>query len=416
MAIYTDGVVPWNSLDDNTRLPLSSELEGGYPCGPADPELFNWTAGWPIGNIWNVILKSGITPDTDKLLDLTRAIRAQKFNFFIGAGTANALSITMEPTPADWADLIGVPLRIVPAVANTGAATLAVSGLAGTKQIVSMFGTSLVGGQLVGPVEMIYDGTKVWAKVIQPALDASRTYYVNASTGNDSNDGRTTGTAFATVQKAVDVVATINRNGFDLNISVADGSYGSIGTKQLSGPGNTKITGNLATPANVRVGSIVVSHDGWVFEGMRPSGSGGQHSLLVSGAATTIGTMSWALNSGGAHMAAGAGGTLFVTGVQRLDNGGATVGHMFAADGGSIRQASPAPSLVISAAAGFGNFVVATAGQVQMVYSSITGAANVTAGSKFAVSANGVINTQGAGVNYFPGPTAGTTGSGGQYV
>lgn len=28
MAFYTDGVVPWNSLDDNTRAPLASEPGG----------------------------------------------------------------------------------------------------------------------------------------------------------------------------------------------------------------------------------------------------------------------------------------------------------------------------------------------------------------------------------------------------
>ena len=40
---------------------------------------------------------------------------------------------------------------------------------------------------------------------------------------------------------------------------------------------------------------------------------------------------------------------------------------------------------------------------------------NVT-GPKYFATLNGVINTQGAGVNYFPGTAAGTTAQGGQYA
>jgi hypothetical protein len=75
MAYYTVGVVPWNSLDDNTRGPVTSELESGYPCGEADRELFNFTAGYPIGQIYNLLLEVGITPDFTDLTQLTAAIK-----------------------------------------------------------------------------------------------------------------------------------------------------------------------------------------------------------------------------------------------------------------------------------------------------------------------------------------------------
>lgn len=128
MAFYTDGVVPWNSLDDNTRAPLSSELEGGYPCGEADHELFNWTAGWPIGNIWNVLLSAGLTPDSDKLLDLARAIQSQKLNFAVAGGTGNALTVALVPARTTLTDGLSILVKIT--TLNTGPATLSVNGLA----------------------------------------------------------------------------------------------------------------------------------------------------------------------------------------------------------------------------------------------------------------------------------------------
>ena len=74
MAFYTKGVVPWNSLDDNTRGPLASELESGYPCGEADQQLFNWTAGYPVGQIYNVLLDAGVTPVFSDLTQLRSSL------------------------------------------------------------------------------------------------------------------------------------------------------------------------------------------------------------------------------------------------------------------------------------------------------------------------------------------------------
>lgn len=161
MAFYTDGVVPWNSLDDNTRGPLYSELEGGYPCGEADQMLFNWTAGWPIGNIWNMILQSGITPDPDKLLDLARAVQTGKVNYAIAGGTANAITAALSPVPASLTEGMRIVLKV--ANANTGAATLNLNGL-GAIPITSAAGDALNAGDLQpGFATLIYSGSSwIW--------------------------------------------------------------------------------------------------------------------------------------------------------------------------------------------------------------------------------------------------------------
>src|SRR5262245_52910256 len=51
------------------------------------------------------------------------------------------------------------------------------------------------------------------------------TIFVNASTGNDNNDGLTAGTAVLTIQKAVDIAASIDHNNTNPTIRLADGTY-----------------------------------------------------------------------------------------------------------------------------------------------------------------------------------------------
>ncbi|MGV1985575.1 hypothetical protein ACQZ5N_03075 [Agrobacterium sp. 22-221-1] len=201
MAFYTDGVVPWNSLNDNTRAPLSSEMEGGYPCGEADQQLFNWTAGWPIGNIWNMILMSGITPDADKLLDLARAIQAGKVNYVDGAGTANALTVTLSPAPASLSP--GLVIRVKPALTNTSKApTINVNGL-GATPIVYADGAGVADGEMVAGrvVELVYDGTNFvisnpWTAILRLSPRAAR-----------QTRAFTPGTAIADAGYAVETVA-----------------------------------------------------------------------------------------------------------------------------------------------------------------------------------------------------------------
>lgn len=159
MAFYTDGVVPWNSLDNNTRAPLASELENGYPCGEADQQLFNWAAGWPVGNIWNMILQSGITPDTDKLLDLSRAVQSSKVKYTVAGGSANAITAALSPAPVSYN--VGIEINVKINTANTGAVTINLNGL-GAVSVVDRVGSPLAAGDLTANeiVKMIYDGTR----------------------------------------------------------------------------------------------------------------------------------------------------------------------------------------------------------------------------------------------------------------
>lgn len=158
MVYYTDGVPIWNSLDDNTRAPLASELESGYPCGEADQELFNFTAGYSIGQIANVLLNSGITPDFSKLLQLSRAIQSHKMSYAVAGGTANALTATLTPAPSSLT--AGMPLALKIGTTNTGAATLNVNAL-GASAIKRLDGSDVSAGDLpAGAIlNLVWTGT-----------------------------------------------------------------------------------------------------------------------------------------------------------------------------------------------------------------------------------------------------------------
>lgn len=142
------------------RAPDSDELANGFPCGDADKQLFDWLEWWLTGQIASAIAKSGQAVDDADLNRLATAIRSQLMNYRPAGGTANAISISLDPTPAGWNDLTGVPLRILITNQNTGAVTVAISGLPGTKAILRPNKQPLQKGDLPdGSVaELYFDG------------------------------------------------------------------------------------------------------------------------------------------------------------------------------------------------------------------------------------------------------------------
>src|SRR5690606_6562686 len=81
---------------------------------------------------------------------------------------------------------------------------------------------------------MFPDGT-LQTTAATPMLTADRTYYVRTD-GSDANSGlaNTAGGAFLTIQKAIQVAAGINNNGFTITIQLANGTYNSGGS--IRGP------------------------------------------------------------------------------------------------------------------------------------------------------------------------------------
>jgi hypothetical protein len=260
-------------------------------------------------------------------------------------------------------------------------------------------------------------------------LTAARTYYVRTD-GNDGNNGlsNTAGGAFLTIQKAVASVAALDGGVFDVTVQIADGTNDvGIGVELPSvvGGGNFLIRGNASNPENVIVrtsGSVLQTQACFWVAGV--TGKWNIESLHLSSVASGQ-PVGLSASSGSilrfANIDFGSG---FMFQLRGLDTGSlrATGGYKISAAGqyhfsvgqnSVIRLEGITITLTGTPAfsAAFGN---ASYGGVAVV-SSVTFSGSAT-GARYSASANGVINTNGAGATYFPGDVAGTVATGGQYA
>ena len=96
----------------------------------------------------------------------------------------------------------------------------------------------------IGDIDVENDGdiaAQLNAKVNKSNIDI--TYYVNASTGDDNNDGLTSSTAFKTIQHAIDILPKFLLNKITINVS--DGIYERLSVKGFSGNGTININGEI---------------------------------------------------------------------------------------------------------------------------------------------------------------------------
>lgn len=375
----------------------------------------------------NLVEASGFTLDENDDFQLARAVRSQRLNYFTASGTANALTVAMNPVPANYIDMVGTPLRIKIVSKNTGAATLAVVGLTALP-IVHLDGTPLSMGDLLAGavVEVICTGTSfalvglAYTEVARPPTGAV-TLYVRTD-GSDANDGsaNTAAKAFLTLQRAIDYAhRTYAPSQYDITIQLADGTYG--GAQISSGPAlNIIVRGNMSVPANVQINAAI--------------GSGGGFGLSVSGA-RSMKVQGIQFINGTSHLFASNGASIsfdncrfgaashshlrtsvfgLITGLSNYVIFGDALFHMTAADLGFIQVPGLTVTLAGAGTRTFTNFADANSlAQVACYGTTFIGSAN---GKKYQAQANGVIYTAGGGVNLFPGSVAGTVLSGGQYV
>lgn len=136
---------------------------------------------------------------------------------------------------------------------------------------------------------------------VREVLTANRTYYVRTD-GNDSNTGlfNTSGGAFLTIQKAIDVASTLDFSTFDTLIQVAAGTYNlgstDIRLKSFVGSGLLRLTGDATTPANVALTGTAAngliqgySVEGrYVIRGFKFTNTGNGHALNIQGAPSFV--------------------------------------------------------------------------------------------------------------------------------
>ena len=253
-------------------------------------------------------------------------------------------------------------------------------------------------------------------------LTAARTYYVRTD-GSDGNNGlaNTSGGAFATMQKALDVVGTLDLSIYNVTVQVGAGTYtsGVSLSGAFVGAGSVTLRGDPTTPANVVISTT------------------GTHCISVAGDGVHLNVSGFKLQttSSGSCLSAGKGGRLSVTGSIEF---GASATYHCAADASNIDLTSVSYRISGGAGVHFASVsganisavnctvtltgtpafstAFAYATSLSMVVSLLMSYSGSATGKRYDIGGNSVVNTFGGGASALPGSTAGSTATGGQYL
>jgi hypothetical protein len=379
-------------------------------------------------------------------------VQSGKVCYAQDTGSANFYSVSLTPIPA--AIPVGMVIRVLIANSNTGASTLTVNGFSAG---IWFGGAPLPSGVMKAGtcVEFIYDGTH-WELIAgfyqvgdRPVIKVNTTFYVNGGTGSDTLYDGTTATIsgssgpFATIQHAVDVLASYEFNGHSVTIQVADwiGYYDGFGISYRVN-GYYAIRGNETTPGNCKIrpkpyppgpmfgftppGVTLYGTGVYVqVTGFQISATPGNncYSLISqAGAFLVFGCMEFGdAGPGGIHQYCDAGlmGTLNnPLGDYKITGGGFAHILAFGSYGYCVITPSSPNLVTIVGTPTFTYYALCHS--LGMIRASggtngTTYAGNIV-GQKYYIYGNAVIDVQGAGANFLPGTIAGTTATGGLYL
>lgn len=246
-------------------------------------------------------------------------------------------------------------------------------------------------------------------------LSAARTYYVR-SDGSDSNNGLSdsSGGAFATIQKALEVAKALDFGGHAVTIQLGDATYtGALTAPTTTGQaltGDLVIKGNASTPGNtiisttsancITAGPAARIHVQDVE--LRTTTAG--NCLHAAGGVITFSNVRFGA-SAGRHMHAEAAGVIEAAG--NYARVGACTYHASVASGGLISvsgrtvTASGTPSHTVYAYA-------AENGVVRMSSNTYSGAST---GTRWSAVTGGGVQTEGGNPNNLPGNSNGSATS-----
>lgn len=250
-------------------------------------------------------------------------------------------------------------------------------------------------------------------------LTANRTYYVRTD-GSNNNTGlaNTSGGAFLTIQKAINVALALDCATFVVTIQVADGTYNetlTVGSPVLSG--RLSIVGNTTTPANAIINGVtdcfvVSGYATATLRGFQLNPGTGRTALYLN----STGVLLWdAIDFGattGYHMQCLGMGTIQGTAGQAYSISGNAARHMYSSRNGLIVVTGM--TVTLNGTPAFSTFAYAEGGSQMLAFSN-TYSGSAT-GARYSSNSSGVIDTRGGGASYFPGSTAGATSNGGLYL
>lgn len=245
-------------------------------------------------------------------------------------------------------------------------------------------------------------------------LAADRTYYVRTD-GSDSNDGLTnsSGGAFLTIQKAINVVLTLDLGGYAVTIQVGNGTY--TAGASVSSPfvgGLVTLQGDTTTPSNVH---ISVTNGMCIYVGNKASIAigGFKLSTTTSGYGIYAGSDSFININGKMEYGACASeqigcfsSVISINADYTISGGSAS--HIYAADLGVVNDYTR--TVTITGTPNFATAFVQAERLANVLCFSNTWSGSAT-GKRYDANNNAVLYTGGATL---PGNSAGTSASGAQ--
>ena len=250
-------------------------------------------------------------------------------------------------------------------------------------------------------------------------LSATLNLYVS-TTGNDSNNGLTSGTPFLTLQRAINIAyCNYDTQGNNIVVNVAAGTYttGAVMTVPLLGGGTLQFLGNTSSPSTVvvTIGTTAPCFGSASGARLQVSGfslSAPVGSVSVGGTALTaslagILTYDHIIFNGCArsHTETGAAGWMSAVGPYTIAAGAPF--HQIAGSGNSVNLIDGQTVTLTGTPAFSGAFCWADSSA--LIFDPATVFSGAATGSRYLAGNGGVIITAGGGASYFPGSTAGSS-------
>lgn len=251
---------------------------------------------------------------------------------------------------------------------------------------------------------------------VREQLTADRTYYVRTD-GSDSNNGLsdTPGGAFLTIQKAMQVAASVDLAGFTLKVKVGPGTYAENVVLPIVVGGLATLEGDISdwdavviSPASGDAVLIQGAGNFWTVLGIKVESATGSGITINKLAALDYGQVDFgacALR----HISCNNSGQFFAVGDSEIS--GSAQNHIYCNGASGVCAGR---TVTIGAGINFTNaFATSTVNSsVRLNSNTFSGSAT---GVRYRVTVGGVMSVNGAGATYLPGDSSGVNDGTGVY-
>ncbi|GGF56797.1 hypothetical protein GCM10007301_15610 [Azorhizobium oxalatiphilum] len=311
---------PYGSTDPNA--PYLDRSTPGAISGSRVPAV---ALEHPQRELVNLLTKAGLTPSAADLLQVVRAVRSGRLNYLTAGGTANAITLALDPAPAVLDELVATPLRIRVSATNTLAVTVNVNGL-GALPLLLLGGAALVAGHLpaggLAEIALLPDKTAFQILSLTPAA------FPKGGRQRFSSSG--TFTVPAGVNRVEVVVLSGGGGG---------GGANSTGAAAMSGNGGAMGAGSYAVTPGQAIPVIVGGGGSGGPAGANNGGAGGASSF--GSFLTANGALGGLASGGGIQTFAGANAT--VNGANIYSLIGSQAQPAYALSGNNIVRSAAGP-------------------------------------------------------------------------